>query len=316
MSEKGISPAPLGNVKRVVLVLGKRLCDNQLTAEGHSRVAALAAYLTPMPVEQTALIFCGGQLRGQKRSEACAMADHFQHLFAPLADSYISFGHLILEGQSENTIENMENAASKLIASGVCERKYDNTGQPSDCVEICLVSNEYHLQRIIEIQKMMPEQGLLTTLTQRCEQAGLHVTISLDITQHCAVPYPHKSEQAQAFLLVDELTTYRVYMEGVLKQAFTAPIELVSIQPYQVAKRAIAQLLTLECTQAHQGVLTRMAALIEQTQSYSVGQLNASNKANLLQPLYAEFHSLLTQLNRRFDPESDASTPNQSTSRG
>lgn len=316
MSEKGISPAPLGNVKRVVLVLGKRLCDNQLTAEGHSRVAALAAYLTPMPVEQTALIFCGGQLRGQKRSEAHAMADHFQHLFAPLADSYTSLGHLLLEGQSENTIENMENAASKLIASGLCERKCDNFGQPSECVEICLVSNEYHLQRIIEIQKMMPEQGLLTTLTQRCEQAGLHVTISLDITQHCAVPYPHQSEQAQAFLLVDELTTYRVYMEGVLKQAFTAPIELVSVQPYQVAKRAITQLLTLECTRAHQDVLTRLAALIELSQSYSVEVSNASNKATLLQPLYAEFHSLLTQLNRRFDPESDTSTPNQSTSRG
>ncbi|EGU31538.1 hypothetical protein VII00023_09369 [Vibrio ichthyoenteri ATCC 700023] len=279
---------PSGNVKHVILVLGKRLLDNQLTAEGCSRVDALPAYLAPMDLSHTALIFCGGQLAGQTKSEAQAMAERFTERFSALANDFPS-GYWLLEDQSTNTVENIQNAASKLIQSGLCSKQKK--------VQISLVSNGYHIERIIEIQKLMPQQGLLTTLKLRCQEAGLSVSISLDIEDHCSVEYPHQGASALAFLLLDELTTYRVYLEGVLAQVFSLPLSQVRGQPYQVATRAIRHLLTLDSTLDYRDELARLSAII------AASEPNCSQV--LLERLYVEFNTILTQLNRRFDPESE-----------
>ncbi|HCE3328925.1 TPA: YdcF family protein [Vibrio parahaemolyticus] len=276
----------LGNV---VIVLGKRLVNNQLSAEGISRVEALAAKIREMPMENTALVFCGGKTQGQSISEADAMYAYFQTLNTSLAKPFPT-SQILLENRSLNTFENMRNAAKVLCESGLFPL-------PSQAaVEVILLSNAYHLERILEIQTLMDEQGLLRVLKSQCASVGLDLHISLDIQKHISVPYPHQVPQAEAFLLLDELTTYRVYLEGVKSGAFQRDLTSVRAQPLLRAKQAINQLRALPLEMDVLQQIAEMKKAIEMT-AFDESVATAERALEV-------FHPILTALNRRLDPES------------
>ncbi|EIT7125496.1 YdcF family protein [Vibrio parahaemolyticus] len=276
----------LGNV---VIVLGKRLVNNQLSAEGISRVEALAANIREMPMENTALVFCGGKTQGQSISEADAMYAYFQTLNTSLAKPFPT-SQILLENRSLNTFENMRNAAKVLCESGLFPL-------PSQAaVEVILLSNAYHLERILEIQTLMDEQGLLRVLKSQCASVGLDLHISLDIQKHISVLYPHQGPQAEAFLLLDELTTYRVYLEGVKSGAFQRDLTSVRAQPLLRAKQAINQLRALPLEMDVLQQIAEMKKAIEMT-AFDESVATAERALEV-------FHPILTALNRRLDPES------------
>ncbi|MBE4472842.1 YdcF family protein [Vibrio parahaemolyticus] len=276
----------LGNV---VIVLGKRLVNNQLSAEGITRVEALAAKIREMPMENTALIFCGGKTQGQSISEADAMYAYFQTLNTSLAKPFPT-SQTLLENRSLNTFENMRNAAKVLCESGLFPL-------PSQAaVEVILLSNAYHLERILEIQTLMDEQGLLRVLKSQCASVGLDLHISLDIQKHISVPYPHQGPLAEAFLLLDELTTYRVYLEGVKSGAFQRDLTSVRAQPLLRAKQAINQLRALPLEMDVLQQIAEMKKAIEMT-AFDESVATAERALEV-------FHPILTALNRRLDPES------------
>ncbi|EGQ9316768.1 YdcF family protein [Vibrio parahaemolyticus] len=276
----------LGNV---VIVLGKRLVNNQLSAEGISRVEALAAKIREMPMENTALVFCGGKTQGQSISEADAMYAYFQTLNTSLAKPFPT-SQVLLENRSLNTFENMRNAAKVLCESGLFPL-------PSQAaVEVILLSNAYHLERILEIQTLMDEQGLLRVLKSQCASVGLDLHISLDIQKHISVPYPHQGPLAEAFLLLDELTTYRVYLEGVKSGAFQRDLTSVRAQPLLRAKQAINQLRALPLEMDVLQQIAEMKKAIEMT-AFDESVATAERALEV-------FHPILTALNRRLDPES------------
>ncbi|TOQ74065.1 YdcF family protein [Vibrio parahaemolyticus] len=276
----------LGNV---VIVLGKRLVNNQLSAEGISRVEALAAKIREMPIENTALVFCGGKTQGQSISEADAMYAYFQPLNTSLAKPFPT-SQILLENRSLNTFENMRNAAKVLCESGLFPL-------PSQAaVEVILLSNAYHLERILEIQTLMDEQGLLRVLKSQCASVGLDLHISLDIQKHISVPYPHQGPLAEAFLLLDELTTYRVYLEGVKSGAFQRDLTSVRAQPLLRAKQAINQLRALPLEMDVLQQIAEMKKAIEMT-AFDESVATAERALEV-------FHPILTALNRRLDPES------------
>ncbi|EHH1240347.1 YdcF family protein [Vibrio parahaemolyticus] len=276
----------LGNV---VIVLGKRLVNNQLSAEGISRVEALAAKIREMPMENTALVFCGGKTQGQSISEADAMYAYFQTLNTSLAKPFPT-SQVLLENRSLNTFENMRNAAKVLCESGLFPL-------PSqEAVEVILLSNAYHLERILEIQTLMDEQGLLRVLKSQCASVGLDLHISLDIQKHISVPYPHQGPLAEAFLLLDELTTYRVYLEGVKSGAFQRDLTSVRAQPLLRAKQAINQLRALPLEMDVLQQIAEMKKAIEMT-AFDESVATAERALEV-------FHPILTALNRRLDPES------------
>ncbi|EGQ9273485.1 YdcF family protein [Vibrio parahaemolyticus] len=276
----------LGNV---VIVLGKRLVNNQLSAEGITRVEALAAKTREMPMENTALVFCGGKTQGQSISEADAMYAYFQTLNTSLAKPFPT-SQILLENRSLNTFENMRNAAKVLCESGLFPL-------PSQAaVEVILLSNAYHLERILEIQTLMDEQGLLRVLKSQCASVGLDLHISLDIQMHISVPYPHQGPQAEAFLLLDELTTYRVYLEGVKSGAFQRDLTSVRAQPLLRAKQAINQLRALPLEMDVLQQIAEMKKAIEMT-AFDESVATAERALEV-------FHPILTALNRRLDPES------------
>lgn len=240
-------------------------------------------------MDNTALVFCGGKTQGQSISEADAMYAYFQTLNTSLAKPFPT-SQILLENRSLNTFENMQNAAKVLCESGLFPLPSQAT------VEVILLSNAYHLERILEIQTLMDEQGLLRVLKSQCASVGLDLHISLDIQKHISVPYPHQGPQAEAFLLLDELTTYRVYLEGVKSGAFQRDLTSVRAQPLLRAKQAINQLRALPLEMDVLQQIAEMKKAIEMT-AFDESVATAERALEV-------FHPILTALNRRLDPES------------
>ncbi|WP_045462566.1 YdcF family protein [Vibrio hyugaensis] len=275
-------------LNKVVIVLGKRLVHDQLSAEGRSRVEALLNVLNEFCFETTALVFCGGVTQGQTVSEADAMYRYFCEL-AKAREIDFPEQQVIIENRSLNTVQNMQNAAAELLRSGLCE-----AGQT---IEVTLLSNDYHLERIIEIQTLMDEQGLLRVLKSRCAEMGVKLNISLDLSHHVSVPYPNTGVLAEAFLLFDELTTYRVYLEGVKRGAFERDLVEVRAKPLAIGLGAIEKLQALDLEPEVLGQIAEMKKAIEMTAF--------DDSVVAAEQALAVFHPILTALNLQLDPEAN-----------
>ena len=276
-------------LNKVVIILGKRLVHDQLSAEGRSRVEALLNVLNEFCFETTALVFCGGVTQGQTVSEADAMYRYFYQL-AKAREIDFPEQQVIIENRSLNTVQNMQNAAAELLRSGLCE-----AGQT---IDVTLLSNDYHLERIIEIQTLMDEQGLLRVLKSRCAEMGVKLNISLDLSHHVSVPYPSTGVLAEAFLLFDELTTYRVYLEGVKRGAFERELVEVRAKPLAIGLGAIEKLQALDLEPEVRGQIVDMKKAIEMTAF--------DDSVVAAEQALAVFHPILTALNLQLDPEANS----------
>lgn len=275
-------------LNKVVIILGKRLVHDQLSAEGRSRVEALLNVLNEFCFETTALVFCGGVTQGQTVSEADAMYRYFCQLAKAREIDFPEL-QVIIENRSLNTVQNMQNAAAELLRSGLCE-----TGQT---IDVTLLSNGYHLERIIEIQTLMDEQGLLRVLKSRCADMEVKLNIPLDLSHHVSVPYPNTGVLADAFLLFDELTTYRVYLEGVKRGAFERDLAEVRAKPLAIGLGAIEKLQALDLEPEVRGQIADMKKAIEMTAF--------DDSVVAAEQALAVFHPILTTLNLQLDPEAN-----------
>lgn len=282
------------SIKNLVVVLGKRLNKNELTAEGQGRVEAAIDYLASRSNDEVAIAFCGGVTPGQTLSEAEVMYEYFLQLESQL-ESPLSIQARLLEKKSTNTIENIQNLALELIESGLFEN-----GQQ---LNVIFVSNDYHLQRIFEIQSLMDAQGLLKVLEERCGQLGVSLNIERDIEQHVVVPYPHRSVQGQLFLLTDSLTTYRVYLEGTVAGRFVGQEQQTRKIPAQLGLDAIDKATQLSESGQFSLLNSLLPLLLNCIEETPVG----TDKEKVREYL-ALLDTNLTLLNRYLDPEQDLDT--------
>ncbi|CAH8240306.1 YdcF family protein [Vibrio aestuarianus] len=285
------------NTKKIYVVLGKRLAADQLTLEGQSRIDRLVMALRCNEIDNSVLAFCGGVTKGQTVSEASAM---YRYLVSQVDEcsnqrgglsNLLNRNHILLEESSTNTVENIENLAIELLKTGQL--------QAGNQLHVTFISSDYHLQRIFEIQQLMDEQGLLGALKKRCEQSGLTVLVDYDISRHFVAQYPYQHLEAQLFLLCDELTTYRVYLEGVVRHSFARDLESVRYEPYRIGNSA----------------LNRMNALIQQSEKWSflvlsiellrecIEATHCEQSPQMIEPYLIIFDTHLALLNRWFDPE-------------
>ena len=282
------------SIKNLVVVLGKRLNKNELTAEGQGRVEAAIDYLVSRSNDEVAVAFCGGVTPGQTLSEAEVMYEYFLQLESQL-ESPLSIQARLLEKKSTNTIENIQNLALELIESGLFEN-----GQQ---LNVIFVSNDYHLQRIFEIQSLMDAQGLLKVLEERCGQLGVSLNIERDIEQHVVVPYPHRTVQGQLFLLTDSLTTYRVYLEGTVAGRFDGQEQQTRKIPAQLGLDAIDKATQLSESGQFSLLNSLLPLLLNCIEETPVG----TDKEKVREYL-ALLDTNLTLLNRYLDPEQDLDT--------
>lgn len=278
------------SINHILIVLGKRLNNNLLTKEGESRVEALSKYLLSHVCEELAVAFCGGVTPGQSVSEASRMHHYFREIESKMATPFV-LGGVLLEEESTNTVENIQNVAKKLIDSQLL-----NAGKP---IRVTFVSNDYHLHRIFEIQQLMDEQGLLRVLTNRCEDLGIQLLIDNNLARHVVVPYPHQHLQGKLFLLMDELTTYRVYLEGVVAGAFKRDLASVREVPAEIATAALSQAKSLLLSETEFSLLGVLLPAL----SKCVERTPPEASVKKIREYLALLDTNLTLLNRYLDPE-------------
>ncbi|MEZ9546217.1 MULTISPECIES: YdcF family protein [Vibrio] len=283
------------SINHLLIVLGKRLNENKLTDEGISRVDALVEYLAEPLVEdsnqQTAVAFCGGVTKGQTLSEADAMHQYFRKLENQREHPF-SLGAILLEQYSTNTVENIQNLASEMIESGLFAR--------GKSVQVTFVSNDYHLQRIFEIQSFMDEQGLLKVLVEKCSALGVELQIDRKLEAHVAVPYPHQTTQGQLFLLMDVLTMYRVYLEGVCAGAFKRDLKMVRSEPERLSLEALAKAKGLVGSSPKFSIVESLLPVLEGC----IRGTPVGTDIKKVREYLALLDTNLTLLNRYLDPES------------
>ncbi|MGR5295530.1 YdcF family protein [Vibrio mediterranei] len=277
---------------QLIVVLGKRLNKNALTLEGMSRVEEILRHVSSNDCSSSIIAFCGGVTNGQSVSEARLMFEAFETGLSPMDNSNV--GAVLLEEESTSTVENIIHLSEVLLESELL--------QNGAKIEVKFVSNDYHLERMLTIQSLLDEQGLLRYLKSECQRAGLNLNISPDIQSHFSVPYPHSCVNGQLFTLLDELTTYRVYLEGARDNVFRRPLSEVIVKPLSIAHCALAQLEVLVSPTTHAVLYDQLPALksaVERTSSTE----NISEIENDL----SLFDTLLNYLNRYLDPERDES---------
>ena len=122
----------------------------------------------------------------------------------------------------------------------------------------------------------------------------------MELTNHCSARYPHDTEQGKAFLLIDELTTFRVLLEGVVRGAFTQCLSGVAREPIAMAKHALQALTKLPVMKPYHVELSQLSdSVIEVELALNLGEFSIAEITLVLK----EFDAILTQLNRVIDPE-------------
>ncbi len=289
-------------IEHVVIVLGKRLQHSELTAEGRSRVDGVIEYISNHCMENTLVGFCIFLTARQTRSEAGAMLEYYLNQ-AKVRDLNIDHIPVLLEEKSTSTIENIRNLAYEMIQSDLIVE--------NDTIKVTFVSNDYHLERILEIQHYLDEQGLLKTLIETCSSAGLKLNIPYQLEQHICVPYPTKNQQGELFLAIEALTTYRVYLEGVVADSFVRSLQAVRQEPLNIAletfKRVELILRDTEGANVEREFADKCAVLRTVMPLLKQSVLATDPNASKISCAFwlASLDVNLTMLNRLLDPETD-----------
>ncbi|WP_165862885.1 YdcF family protein [Vibrio sinensis] len=280
-------------IQQIVVVLGKRLVNSQLTAEGVSRVEMLADVFEQYDPQTTVLVFCGGITTGQEMSEAEVMYDYFSQHFPKLV-ALMPSQQIVLESTSTNTIENIVNTARILCESSLC---FSN-----EPIRMTLVSNDYHLERLFEIEHSMKGQGLLSRICHECQREGLLISMEYAASAHHLASYPYQTIQGKVFKYIDRLTIYRVYLEGAYYGSFERPLVEVHHKPFSIAKQTLRDLNQMSLPSEIEHKLSVIASAIAQTHP-DEGMSGVTQWLPLM-------HQQLTQLNRLVDPETNGESSN------
>ena len=147
----------------------------------------------------------------------------------------------------------------------------------------------------------MDEQGLLKVLVDRCSALGVDLQIDHQLEAHVAVPYPHQGPQGQLFLLMDVLTTYRVYLEGVVAGSFERDLESVRQEPERLSIEALVKARGWIESSPRFDIVDTLIPVLERC----ILQTPVGSDIEKAREYLALLDTNLTFLNRYLDPEQD-----------
>lgn len=148
----GMQTKPEENLPYVV-VLGAGLRGNAPTRPLLLRMQAAAEYLTDNP--DTIVIASGGQGSGESMSEA-------QCIYNYLVDKGIAPSRILLEDQSRNTVENIQNSFAML---------------PADTGRVGILSNGFHIYRATRIAVKQGYTNVCGIPSRTLYPLGLHYMV-------------------------------------------------------------------------------------------------------------------------------------------
>ncbi len=280
-------------INSLIMVLGKRLIDNQLTPEGRLRVDKLIETLYHGVGTAPLVMFCGGLTDGQHRSEAQAMADYFAECVAHNALPADALPSWLLEDNSTTSVENFYFAAKLLKQDPPVN---SDSRAP---LHVQLLSSDYHLKRIFAVQDAIPSQGMLTYFKDTLASQGLEIKLSNNIGDHLSVASPYQGAQATLFLLTEQLTLYRVYLEGVLHGTVERLDQPLASRLLDDAKQTLAAMQVLTAQHGALRFAKRHVAKLDKALNAFSTPLS---KTQLGAQLTA-FHQPLKALNLASDPD-------------
>lgn len=288
------------NISSLLLVCGKRLINDQITEEGRSRIEALVNHLKAANnVDNIAIGFAGGVQPGQNKAEAQEYSLEFKRQCAKNNLSW-NENQMLFDLHSSNTIQNIKNMIKAIRDSELLTI--------SGNLEIKLVSTEYHIFRITQIQKCMEAQGLIKLMRNEGEELNLKLIVHDSKDEHICAAYPFENQSlGKIYQHIDKLTIYRVYLEGIKENKFSEEeINNLFRTLSEEAKECIEKIRevaqkNLIINRSKESILSAVETLEHLIMSTNP---NKTTFRNQLQNDLALYHAILTALNKYVDPDS------------
>ncbi|CAM9220442.1 unnamed protein product, partial [Laminaria digitata] len=213
MSDQDLLHNP--ELRQVMVVIGKHLVRDQVTVEYASRIRRLVQGLKSGRLQPDLVCFTGGRVLDNKVADASAGYVFFRHLCEKHKVDTCNIGFLV-ESESTCTKEAMMNVVREVSRLEGEERQgMEEEERPRTWLRqkyhFTLISNEYHLSRVIMVHKTSESVSLLSPLKQLEASWGY---------EH--VPYPYacyddetKKFQADVYKTLEELVPLQVNVQAV-----------------------------------------------------------------------------------------------------
>ncbi|CAN0475696.1 unnamed protein product, partial [Ectocarpus sp. 12 AP-2014] len=204
-------------LRQVLVVIGKHLIRDQVTVEYASRIRRLVQGLKSGRLQPDLVCFTGGTVRDNRVADASAGYLFFRHLCEQHEANTESIG-ILVESESTCTKEALDNVVkevSRMEREELHERERDGEGRsaawPRQKYHFTLISNEYHLSRIITVHQISETVSLLAPLKLLEASWGYE-----------QVPYPYacsnddaKEFQADVYKTLEDLVPLQVNVQAV-----------------------------------------------------------------------------------------------------
>ncbi|CBJ25541.1 conserved unknown protein [Ectocarpus siliculosus] len=204
-------------LRQVLVVIGKHLIRDQVTVEYASRIRRLVQGLKSGRLQPDLVCFTGGTVRDNRVADASAGYVFFRHLCEQHEVGTENIG-ILVESESTCTKEALDNVVkevSRMEREELHEREREGEGRsaawPRQKYHFTLISNEYHLSRIITVHQISETVSLLAPLKLLEASWGYE-----------QVPYPYacsnddaKEFQANVYKTLEDLVPLQVNVQAV-----------------------------------------------------------------------------------------------------
>ncbi|CAM9998297.1 unnamed protein product [Ectocarpus sp. 6 AP-2014] len=204
-------------LRQVLVVIGKHLIRDQVTVEYASRIRRLVQGLKSGRLQPDLVCFTGGTVRDNRVADASAGYIFFRHLCEQHEANTENIG-ILVESESTCTKEALDNVVkevSRMEREELHEREREGEGRsaawPRQKYHFTLISNEYHLSRIITVHQISETVSLLAPLKLLEASWGYE-----------QVPYPYacsnddaKEFQADVYKTLEGLVPLQVNVQAV-----------------------------------------------------------------------------------------------------
>ncbi|CAM9264310.1 unnamed protein product, partial [Ectocarpus sp. 4 AP-2014] len=207
-------------LRQVLVVIGKHLIRDQVTVEYASRIRRLVQGLKSGRLQPDLVCFTGGTVRDNRVADASAGYIFFRHLCEQHEARGVDTENIGILVESESTctkeaLDNVVKEVSRMEREELHEREREGEGRsaawPRQKYHFTLISNEYHLSRIITVHQISETVSLLAPLKLLEASWGYE-----------QVPYPYacsnddaKEFQAEVYKTFEDLVPLQVNVQAV-----------------------------------------------------------------------------------------------------
>ncbi|CAM9774898.1 unnamed protein product [Chrysoparadoxa australica] len=198
---------------QIAVLLGKHLVRDQVTLEYASRIRRLVQCIKNNVLKPNLVCFTGGRVGSNTIGDAAAGFVFFRQL-SEHQEVDISEMSFFVEQESTCTKEAMKNVALEVLRLKGEEETKTESDFSRRKLAITLISNEYHLSRISDVQRLSPRRSMLAPVVNIGASWAL---------EYATYPYTFSNEEetyfrAKLYILMEELVPLLVNLQGLAEK--------------------------------------------------------------------------------------------------